>query len=278
MRLTCGPFAVDLSTPVVMGVLNVTPDSFSDGGHWFDPVRAIDRAVEMVEEGAAFIDVGGESTRPGAATVPVDEELRRVIPLVEALAGRLTVPVSIDTRKPEVMRAAIAAGATLVNDIAALGAAGALEAVAGSGAAVCLMHMQGEPRSMQAAPDYHDVVAEVVAYLQDRAAACVAAGIAHERVVLDPGFGFGKLLEHNLDLLAGLDRLAALGFPVMAGLSRKSMIGQVTGRPVGERLAGSVALATLAALGGARIIRAHDVAATVDAAKIAAALAARQGR
>ncbi|MCC7198952.1 MAG: dihydropteroate synthase [Gammaproteobacteria bacterium] len=278
MRLTCGPFAVDLSTPVVMGVLNVTPDSFSDGGHWFDPVRAIDRAVEMVEEGAAFIDVGGESTRPGAATVPVDEELRRVIPLVEALAGRLTVPVSIDTRKPEVMRAAIAAGATLVNDIAALGAAGALEAVAGSGAAVCLMHMQGEPRSMQAAPDYHDVVAEVVAYLQDRAAACVAAGIAHERVVLDPGFGFGKLLEHNLDLLAGLDRLAALGFPVMAGLSRKSMIGQVTGRPVGERLAGSVALATLAALGGARIIRAHDVAATVDAVKIAAALAARQGR
>ena len=278
MRLTCGPFAVDLSTPVVMGVLNVTPDSFSDGGHWFDPVRAIDRAVEMVEEGAAFIDVGGESTRPGAATVPVDEELRRVIPLVEALAGRLPVPVSIDTRKPEVMRAAIAAGATLVNDIAALGAAGALEAVAGSGAAVCLMHMQGEPRSMQAAPDYHDVVAEVVAYLQDRAAACVAAGIAHERIVLDPGFGFGKLLEHNLDLLAGLDRLAALGFPVMAGLSRKSMIGQVTGRPVGERLAGSVALATLAALGGARIIRAHDVAATVDAVKIAAALAARQGR
>ena len=278
MRLTCGPFAVDLSTPVVMGVLNVTPDSFSDGGHWFDPVRATDRAVEMVEEGAAFIDVGGESTRPGAATVPVDEELRRVIPLVEALARRLPVPVSIDTRKPEVMRAAIAAGATLVNDIAALGAAGALEAVAGSGAAVCLMHMQGEPRSMQAAPEYDDVVAEVVAYLQDRAAACVAAGIAHERIVLDPGFGFGKLLEHNLDLLAGLDRLAALGFPVMAGLSRKSMIGQVTGRPVGERLAGSVALATLAALGGARIIRAHDVAATVDAVKIAAALAARQGR
>ncbi len=278
MRLTCGPFAVDLSTPVVMGVLNVTPDSFSDGGHWFDPVRAIDRAVEMVEDGAAFIDVGGESTRPGAATVPVDEELRRVIPLVEALARRLPVPVSIDTRKPEVMRAAIAAGATLVNDIAALGAAGALEAVAGSGAAVCLMHMQGEPRSMQAAPEYDDVVAEVVAYLQDRAAACVAAGIAHERIVLDPGFGFGKLLEHNLDLLAGLDRLAALGFPVMAGLSRKSMIGQVTGRPVGERLAGSVALATLAALGGARIIRAHDVAATVDAVKIAAALAARQGR
>lgn len=278
MRLTCGRFVVDLSAPVVMGVLNVTPDSFSDGGLWADPARALDRALQMVEEGAGFVDVGGESTRPGAATVPEDEELRRVIPLVESLASRLSVPVSIDTRKPAVMRAAVSAGASLVNDVAALAAPGAMEAVSHSGAAVCLMHMQGEPGGMQVAPAYQDVVSEVTAYLHRRASACLASGIAADRIVVDPGFGFGKLLEHNLDLLAGLGRIAALGYPVLAGLSRKSMIGQITGRPVGERLAGSVALAALAAAGGARIIRAHDVAATVDAVRIAAALAVRQGR
>jgi dihydropteroate synthase len=278
MHLTCGRFVLDLRAPVVMGVVNVTPDSFSDGGLWLDPTAAVAHARAMVDAGAAIIDVGGESTRPGAAPVTLEDELRRVIPVVEVLAATLPVPVSIDTSKPEVMRAALAAGAGMVNDVAALAAPGALAAVAASGAAVCLMHMRGEPRTMQSDPVYGDVVAEVAAFLAARADACRQAGVPRDRIAVDPGFGFGKRLEHNLDLLAGLEALVALGYPVLVGLSRKSMIGQLTGRPPGDRLHGSVALAALAVQAGASIVRAHDVAPTVDAVKIAAAVAARQGR
>jgi dihydropteroate synthase len=278
MHLTCGRFVLDLRAPVVMGVVNVTPDSFSDGGLWLDPAAAVAHARAMVDAGAAIIDVGGESTRPGAAPVTLEDELRRVIPVVEVLAATLPVPVSIDTSKPEVMRAALAAGAGMVNDVAALAAPGALAAVAASGAAVCLMHMRGEPRTMQSDPVYGDVVAEVAAFLAARADACRQAGVPRDRIAVDPGFGFGKRLEHNLDLLAGLQALVALGYPVLVGLSRKSMIGQLTGRPPGDRLHGSVALAALAVQAGASIVRAHDVAPTVDAVKIAAAVAARQGR
>ena len=255
-----------------MGVLNVTPDSFSDGGRYADLAAAVARGVAMVEEGAAIIDVGGESTRPGAAAVSVQEELARVIPVIEQLAARVAVPISVDTSKPAVMSAAIAAGASLVNDVRALREPGALDAVARTGAAVCLMHMQGEPRTMQASPAYEDVVAEVRRFLAGRVEACVAAGIARERICVDPGIGFGKLPEHNLALLAGLGRLADPAIPVLVGVSRKSLIGIITGRPAAERLAGSVAFAALAASRGAAIIRAHDVAATVDAVKVASAL------
>jgi dihydropteroate synthase len=277
MLLHCGRHALDLSRPVVMGVLNVTPDSFSDGGRFLDPGRAFEHARRMVEEGAGIVDVGGESTRPGADPVPLADELARVLPLVERLAAALAVPVSVDTSKPEVMRRALAAGASMVNDVLGLRAPGAVEAVAESGAAACLMHMQGEPRTMQQAPAYGDVVAEVRAFLGERVQACREAGIAGERLVVDPGFGFGKTLEHNLALLAGLDRLVAGGPPVLVGLSRKSMIGQLTGRAADARLPGSLALAVIAVLNGASIVRAHDVAATVDAVKIAAAVRARQG-
>jgi dihydropteroate synthase len=271
MHLHCGRHRIDLARPVVMGILNVTPDSFSDGGRFHEPAAALERARQLVEEGASIVDVGGESTRPGAKPVATDEELRRVLPVFERLAASLPVPLSVDTRKPEVMRAALAAGASLVNDVSALAAPGALEAVAASDAAVCLMHMQGEPGSMQAAPRYDDVVAEVRAFLSGRAAACARAGIGRERLVVDPGFGFGKTLEHNLALLAGLPELAADGLPVLAGLSRKRMIGALTGRTEGERLAGSLAAAAVAAINGARIIRAHDVGATVDALAVLAA-------
>jgi dihydropteroate synthase len=255
-----------------MGVLNVTPDSFSDGGRHASAAVAIEHGVAMAEEGAAIIDVGGESTRPGAADVGVQEELERVVPVIEALVRRVHVPVSVDTSKPEVMRAAIAAGASLVNDVKALGAPGALEAVAGSRAAVCLMHMQGEPRTMQAAPSYTDVVGEVRKFLAERVMACVAAGIGRERICVDPGIGFGKRPEHNLALLAAIDRLADPDLPVLVGVSRKSLVGIITGRPPEGRLAGSVAFAALAVMGGAAIIRAHDVAETVDAVKVASAL------
>jgi dihydropteroate synthase len=271
MRLTCGRHVVDLARPVVMGVLNVTPDSFSDGGRFRDPAAAFARGEAMAAEGAALIDVGGESTRPGAAPVDEAEELRRVIPVIERLAGTLAIPVSVDTRKPGVMRRALEAGASIVNDVGALSAPGALEAVSGSGAAACLMHMQGEPATMQEAPRYGDVVAEVRNFLAARAAACVAAGIGRERLVVDPGFGFGKTLEHNLALLAGMPALAADGLPVLAGLSRKRMIGALTGRDGGDRLAGSLAAAIVAAGRGARIIRAHDVRETVDALAVVAA-------
>ena len=255
-----------------MGVLNVTPDSFSDGGRYADMGAAVERGVAMAGEGAAIIDVGGESTRPGAADVGVREELDRVVPVIEALVRRVSVPVSVDTCKPEVMQAALAAGASLVNDVRALRAPGAVEIVAGSGAGVCLMHMQGEPRTMQAAPAYVDVVAEVRQFLSGRVAACLAAGIGRERIAVDPGIGFGKLPGHNLALLAAIDRLADPGLPVLVGVSRKSLVGIITGRPPAGRLAGSVAFAALAVMGGAAIVRAHDVAETVDAVKVAGAL------
>ena len=254
-----------------MGVINVTPDSFSDGGELASPEAALCQGRRMAEAGAAILDVGGESTRPGAAEVGTAEELDRIVPVVEALVAELELPVSVDTSKPEVMREAIAAGAAMVNDVRALRAPGALSAVAASQAAVCVMHMQGEPRSMQVDPRYDDVVGEVHAFLSRRVEACETAGIGRDRIVVDPGFGFGKTLEHNLALLAGLRELAQDGLPVLAGLSRKSMIGTLTGRPVRERLAGSLALAALAVVNGASIIRAHDVAETVDAVKVAAA-------
>jgi dihydropteroate synthase len=272
MKLACRDHLLDLSEPCVMGVLNVTPDSFSDGGRYADAADAIERGLAMAGEGAAIIDVGGESTRPGAADVRVQDELERVVPVVEALVRRVRVPVSVDTSKPEVMRAAIAAGASLVNDVRALRAPGALEAVAGTGAAVCLMHMQGEPRIMQEAPSYGDVVGEVRQFLAGRVRACVAAGIGRERLCVDPGIGFGKRPEHNLALLSAIDRLADPDLPVLIGVSRKSLIGIITGRPPEGRLAGSVAFAALAVMGGAAIVRAHDVAETVDAVKVASAL------
>jgi dihydropteroate synthase len=228
----------------------------------------------MVEEGAALIDIGGESTRPGAQAVDAEEEIRRVVPVIEALAARTRIPISIDTSKPAVMTAAVRAGATLINDVRALRQAGALEAAADSGAAICLMHMQGEPRTMQADPRYGDLVAEVRDFLRERAEACRAAGVAKDRLVIDPGIGFGKRLEHNLALLARLPALVALGWPVLVGVSRKSMLGALLGRAVDERVAGGVAMATAAVLSGASIVRTHDVAPTVDAIKVAEALRA----
>jgi dihydropteroate synthase len=265
--------ALALDAPVVMGVLNVTPDSFSDGGRYADARAAVTHGLRMVEEGAAIVDVGGESTRPGASPVDIAEELARVIPVIEALA-RHRVSISVDTSKPEVMRAAVAAGASMINDVRALRAPGALEAAAGSGAAVCLMHMQGEPRDMQADPRYADVVGEVRAFLAARVETCIGAGIAAERLCIDPGIGFGKRPEHNLELLRRLGELTRDELPVLVGVSRKSIVGALTGRASGDRLAGSVALAALAAARGALILRAHDVAATVDAVRVGVALRA----
>lgn len=276
MLLSCGSYLLDLGTPLVMGVLNVTPDSFSDGGAFLRPQVAVEHAWRMVAQGAGIIDVGGESTRPGALPVGADEEIDRVLPVIEALVAELPVPVSVDSSKPEVMRAALLAGASMVNDVMALRAPGAMAAVASSKAAVCLMHMRGEPRSMQDDPHYDDVVADVRQFLSARVNACEAAGIARERLVVDPGFGFGKTLEHNLRLLAELDVFGCDGLPVLVGLSRKSLIGRLTGRPADQRLAGSVALAALAVAHGASIVRAHDVAETVDAVSIAVAV--RSGR
>jgi dihydropteroate synthase len=272
--LHCGKHRLDLSSPVVMGILNITPDSFSDGGRFIDPAIAVAHAQAMVVAGAAIIDIGGESTRPGAEPVSVRDELDRVIPVVEALTGQIGVPVSVDTSKPEVMRAAIDAGAGMINDVMALRAEGAVDAVRDAAdVALCLMHMQGEPRVMQKNPSYGDVVGEVHAFLRARASDCESAGIDRGRIVLDPGFGFGKLLEHNLALLKNVDQLVADGYPVLAGISRKSMIGQLLGdAPVDRRLHGSVAAAVVAAMKGARILRVHDVAETVDAIKIVKAI------
>jgi dihydropteroate synthase len=272
MQLLLQRSVLDLAQPKVMGVLNVTPDSFSDGGRYTGVDAALTRAERMVEEGAAVVDVGGESTRPGASPVSAEEEIRRVVPVIERLASRMAVPVSVDTSKPEVMRAAVDAGAQMINDVRALRVPGALVAAAASGAAVCLMHMQGEPGSMQSAPAYGDVIAEVRGFLDARVAACLSAGIARERLCIDPGIGFGKLLEHNLALLAGLAGIGERSLPIVVGVSRKSLVGIITGRPPADRLAGSVAFAALAVARGARIVRAHDVAATVDAVKVAAAL------
>ncbi|MDE2338845.1 MAG: dihydropteroate synthase [Gammaproteobacteria bacterium] len=255
-----------------MGVVNLTPDSFSDGGRYLEPAQALERALTLDAEGAAILDLGGESTRPGAAPVTEQEEIRRVLPVLERLRPRTRAILSIDTSKPEVMRAAAAAGVDLINDVYALRAPGALEAAAASGCAVCLMHMQGEPRTMQHAPHYDDVVGEVRAFLAERVSACRAAGIADARIVLDPGFGFGKTLEHNLTLLRRLEALRIEGLPLLAGLSRKSMIGALTGKPSEARVHGSVAAALIAAQNGARILRVHDVAATVDALKVLTAV------
>ena len=271
MVLRCGRFSLPLGRPLVMGVLNVTPDSFSDGGTFLDRGAAAARARRMAEEGADIIDIGGESTRPGAAPVSADEELDRILPVLRDL-GNLEVPVSVDTRRPRVMREAVAAGASMINDVQALAAPGALEAVAQSGCAVCLMHMKGEPRTMQQDPQYGDVVDEVKEFLSDRISRAEKAGIARERIVVDPGFGFGKALAHNLQLLARLGELAALGVPVLAGLSRKSMLGAITGRAAGDRLAASVAAALLAAERGATILRVHDVNETKDALAVWQAL------
>ncbi len=272
MFLDCADRPLDLSTPQVMGILNVTPDSFSDGGSYLRPEPALARARQMVAEGAAIIDVGGESTRPGAAAVGEQEELERVVPLVEMLAAELPVPISVDTSKPAVMRAAVAAGAGLINDVYALRLSGALEAAAETGVPVCLMHMRGEPRTMQETPQYGDVVAEVMAFLAQRVAVCDTAGIGRERLLLDPGFGFGKASPHNLMLLRHLTEFSALGLPLLVGLSRKSMIGALLDATVQERLHGSVAAAVIAAWQGAAIVRVHDVKATVDAMKIVAAV------
>jgi dihydropteroate synthase len=261
---------IDLTTPRIIGIVNVTSDSFYDGGRT-DTNAAVAQAMRMLEEGAAIIDVGGESTRPGATPVDEQDEISRVIPVVEALA-RAGGCVSVDTMKPVVMRAALAAGASMINDVHALQAPGAIDVANASNAAVCLMHMQGEPRTMQQAPAYADVVAEVRAFLQRRAQACLDAGIARERIVVDPGFGFGKTLAHNLDLLRNLGEIAALGFPVLAGVSRKSMIGAITGRDVDARLAGSVAAALAAAVRGARLLRVHDVRDTVDVLAVLGAI------
>ncbi|MGC2032044.1 MAG: dihydropteroate synthase, partial [Steroidobacteraceae bacterium] len=256
---------IDLSRPVVMGILNVTPDSFSDGDRYSTAAAALARARRIEEEGAAVIDVGGESTRPGAA--PVDEavEIARVIPVIEGIAGASDIAISIDTSKPKVMAAAIAAGACIVNDVFALRAPGARECAAVSQVGVCLMHMQGEPRTMQDDPHYDDVVVEVCEFLARQRDACVAAGIARDAIVLDPGLGFGKGLAHNMTLLRELPRFAALMAPLLVGVSRKSFIGRILGRPVDERLYGGLGLAALAVAQGARVIRTHDVAATRDA-------------
>ena len=264
MFLQCGRFRLDLSRPLVMGVVNVTPDSFSDGGLHADAGAAIAHARRLIDEGADLLDIGGESTRPGAAPVALDEERRRVLPVLEALAGG-PVPVSVDTRKTELMREVIEAGAAMVNDVTALSAAGALEAVAPSTAAVCLMHMQGDPGTMQADPRYEDVVREVRDYLAGRVAAATAAGISADRIVADPGFGFGKTLEHNLALLRGLSEFRMLNVALMAGVSRKAMLGRLTGREPQDRVHASVAAALLAVANGAQIVRVHDVAATRDA-------------
>ena len=264
--------------PLVMGVLNVTPDSFSDGGRFLDFEAALAQAEAMAEAGADVIDVGGESTRPGAEAVALDDERQRVMPLVEALAPRLSVPLSVDTSKPELMAEAAAAGAALINDVRALRAAGAIEALADRDCLVCVMHMQGEPRSMQTAPYYDDVVAEVGDFLEQRVNACIGGGIARERVLVDPGFGFGKTLAHNLVLLRELETLVRrLGRPLLAGMSRKRMIGTMLGgRPADERLYGSVAVAVMAAERGARIVRAHDVAPTLDALAVVSEVMAAQ--
>jgi dihydropteroate synthase len=261
-----------------MGILNITPDSFSDGGVFFGLDQAVRRAEVMVEQGAAIIDVGGESTRPGASEVSAEEEIRRVVPIIEALASRLPVPVSVDTSKPQVMRAAATAGAGLINDVRALQAAGAPSMAAALGLPVCLMHMQGEPRTMQSDPCYDDVVTDVIAFLLARVEACEAAGIPRGRLLLDPGFGFGKTLTHNLRLLSEMGRLAALGLPLLVGLSRKSMLGRLTGRDVDARVPAGIAAAVLAVERGAVLVRTHDVAETVDALAVAAAVVAAANR
>jgi dihydropteroate synthase len=272
MQWHCRHRTIDLARPIVMGILNVTPDSFSDGGRYASVEAACERARHMVSEGATIIDVGGESTRPGSPGVDAHTERQRVVPVIERIAGSLDVAVSIDSSKPEVMAAAIEAGACIVNDVNALRAAGARECAADAAVGVCLMHMQGEPRSMQEAPQYHDVVSEVRAFLCEQRARCLAAGIAAEAIALDPGLGFGKTPEHNLALLKNLTHLSTLGAPLLIGVSRKSLIGRVLGAAPTERLYGGLGLAAWAVGAGARIVRTHDVAPTRDALRMVSAV------
>ncbi len=271
--LDCGGRPLDLARVAVMGILNVTPDSFSDGGVFFAQERAVERALAMVEEGADIIDVGGESTRPGAPGVPVQQELERVVPVIEALVRAVSVPISVDSSKPEVMRAAAAAGAGFINDVMALRAFGAVETARELKLPVCLMHMQGEPRTMQCNPRYQDVVGEVRDFLRGRIEVCTRAGIQRDRLLADPGFGFGKNLAHNFELLRRLPEFKVLQVPILAGLSRKSMIGAVLGLPVDQRVHASVALALCAAQNGAGIVRVHDVRPTRDAIRMLEAVA-----
>jgi dihydropteroate synthase len=261
--LVAGRFRLDLAKPLLMGVVNVTPDSFSDGGKFLDPKVALAHALRLAEEGADILDIGGESSRPGALPVSVSQEMDRILPVLEGLKG-IEKALSVDTRRPEVMQAALRAGASMINDIEALQAPGAIEAVAKSQCAVCLMHMKGEPATMQKDPHYDDVVAEVASFLRNRIEKAVQAGIARERIVIDPGFGFGKTAAHNFELLRRLEEFAGLGVPILAGWSRKSTLGKLTGRPADERLAASLAAALLALQGGATILRVHDVRETRD--------------
>jgi dihydropteroate synthase len=263
---------LDLSRPVVMGILNITPDSFSDGGLHLLPETALRQAEQMLTDGATILDIGGESTRPGAAAVSLQQELDRVVPVIEVIRQRFDCVISVDTSKADVMSAAVKAGADMINDVQALQGDGTLASAAELNVPVCLMHMQGEPRTMQLQPHYDDVVADVVKFLQRRALDCQFAGIAKNQIILDPGFGFGKTLSHNYQLLAALEQLVKLGYPVLAGMSRKSMIGQLLDVPLSQRLAGSLACATIAALQGARIIRVHDVKETVQAVQVATAV------
>ena len=275
-RLPCGNRVLDLAHPQVMGILNVTPDSFSDGGRFRQRDEALRHAAAMVAAGASLIDVGGESTRPGALQVSADEELQRVAPVVEAIAAELDVIISVDTSCPQVMRESARLGAGLINDVRSLRRDGALQAAAESGLPVCLMHMQGEPETMQKNPHYDDLLAEVQAFFAERMAACAAAGIAAERIILDPGFGFAKNLQHNLSLFKHMQVLHGFARPLLVGVSRKSMIGQALGREVDQRLAGGLALAALAVAKGASILRVHDVAETVDVVRMIAAVEAAQ--
>ena len=272
MELRLGHRTLSLEQPRVMGVLNVTPDSFSDGGNYLSPDQALLRAAEMHEEGADIIDIGGDSTRPGSEETPLQEELDRVIPVVERLSSRLDVAVSVDSSKPEVMEQAVRAGAVMINDVFALRKEGALEVAAGLDAAVCLMHMQGSPESMQQAPVYGELPGDVIRFLAERVEICSAAGIEKDRMLVDPGFGFGKNDAHNLKLLANLDQFAVLELPLLVGLSRKQWLGNLTGKPVGERVSAGIAAALAAIDRGANIVRTHDVASTVDALKVAEAI------
>lgn len=273
-RLPCGDRELDLSRTHVMGILNMTPDSFSDGGRYNRMDAALQRVEQMLAAGATLIDVGGESTRPGAALVGVQEEVDRVVPMVEAIRARFDTVVSVDTSTPEVIRGSAAVGAGLINDIRALQRPGAMDAAVDTGLAVCLMHMQGEPQTMQQAPEYASVLEAVNSFLEQRVQACLDAGIPRDRLVLDPGFGFGKTLQHNLELFDAMPQVRPLDLPLLVGVSRKSMIGQALDRPVDQRLAGGLALATLAVVKGARIVRVHDVAETVDAVRMTEAVLA----
>jgi dihydropteroate synthase len=272
MIFNCGKFQLNLGTPKVMGIVNVTPDSFSDGGKFAATNLAVEHALKLAEEGADILDIGGESTRPNATPVSLQEELDRVIPVIEALAKQVNIPLSIDTYKPQVMQAAIAAGVSMVNDVRALQENGASEVVANSNVGVCLMHMQGTPQTMQDNPHYNDVVNDVKVFLAARLQASIDAGVPASRILLDPGFGFGKTREHNITLLQSLESFAALGQPLLVGLSRKSVLGQVTGNDVDARLYASIAASVIAAQKGAKILRVHDVVATVEALKVVSAL------